>query len=70
MEFTTSEQYLYPDEETKKRYIERLRQTNYELELYNLFLDEALAQIDTQLHQQKRARLLQREQLSKQKRFN
>lgn len=59
-----SEQYPYPDEETKKRCLEGLRQTNYQLELYNLFLDEAIAQIDAQLRQQKRARLLQQEQLT------
>jgi hypothetical protein len=41
-----------------------LRQTNHRLELYNLFLDDALAQIDAELRQQKRARLLQREQLT------
>ena len=61
-----SEQYPYPDEETKKNCLEGLRQTNYRLELYNLFLDDAIAQIDAQLRQQKRARLLKREQLTKQ----
>ncbi len=61
-----SEQNPYPDEETKKRCLERLRQTNYQLELYNLFLDDAIAQIDAELRQQKRARLLQRNQLTKQ----
>jgi len=61
-----SEQYLYPDEETKKRCLEGLRQTNYRLELYNLFLDDVIAQIDAELRQQKRARLLQREKLTKQ----
>ena len=60
-----SEQYSYPDEETKKRCLEGLRQTNYRLELYNLFLDEAIAQIDAELRQQKRARLLERDQLTK-----
>ena len=59
-----SEQYQYPDEETKKRCLEGLRQTNHRLELYNLFLDEAISQIETELRQQKRARLLQREQLT------
>jgi hypothetical protein len=58
-----SEQYPYPDEETKQRCLEGLRQTNHRLELYNLFLDDAIAQIDAELRQQKRARLLQREQL-------
>jgi hypothetical protein len=31
---------------------------------YNLFLDDAIAQIDAELRQQKRARLLQREKLT------
>ena len=55
-----SEQHPYPDQETKKRCLEGLRQTNCQLELYNLFLEEAIAQIDVELRQQKRARLLQR----------
>jgi hypothetical protein len=55
-----SEQQFYPDEATKKRCLEGLRQSNYQLELYNLFLDEAIAKVDTELRQQKRTRLLQR----------
>lgn len=51
---------LYPDEETKKRCLQGLRQTNNQLELYNLFLDEAISQIDAELRQQKRTRLSQR----------
>jgi hypothetical protein len=58
-----NEQYPYPDRETKKRCLEGLRQTNHRLELYNLFLDEAIAQVDAELRQQKRARLLRREPL-------
>lgn len=60
-----SEQYPYPDEETRKRCLKGLRQSNYQLELYNLFLDEAIAQIDAELRQQKRARLSQRDRLNK-----
>jgi hypothetical protein len=52
--------YSYPTEETKKYCLEHLRQTNRQLELYNLFLDEAIAQIDTELRQHKRNRLLQK----------
>jgi hypothetical protein len=59
-----SEQYSYPDKETKKRCLEGLKQTNHRLELYNLFLDDAIAQIDAELRQQKRTRLLQREQVN------
>jgi hypothetical protein len=58
-----SEQYSYPDEETKKRCLDGLKQANHRLELYNLFLDDAIAQIDAELRQQKRTRLLQREQV-------
>jgi len=55
--------FPYPDQETKKRCLENLKQTNYKLELYNLFLDDAIAQIETELRQQKRNRLSQRHQL-------
>jgi hypothetical protein len=53
----------YPDQETKQRCLENLKQTNYKLELYNLFLDDAIAQIEIELRQQKRTRLSQRHQL-------
>ena len=52
--------YPYPDEETKKRCLDGLRESNRQLELYNLFLDDAIAKIDLELRQQKRTRLLQR----------
>ena len=55
-----SEQQFYPDKETQQRCLERLRKSNDQLELYNLFLDEAIAKVDAELRQQKRARLLQR----------
>lgn len=53
----------YPDQETKQRCLENLKHTNYKLELYNLFLDDAIAQIEIELRQQKRTRLSQRHQL-------
>ena len=56
------QRYPYPDEETKKRCLDGLRESNRQLELYNLFLDDAIAQIDLGLRQQKRERLLQRVQ--------
>jgi hypothetical protein len=56
-----SEQCSYSDQETKKRCLDGLKQTNHRLELYNLFLDDAIAQIDAELRQQRRTRLLQRE---------
>jgi hypothetical protein len=55
-----SQRYPYPDEETKKRCLDGLRESNRQLELYNLFLDDAIAQIDVELRQQKRERLLQK----------
>ena len=55
-----SQQPFYPDEATKKRCLEGLKQSNYQLELYNLSLDEAIALVDAELRQQKRTRLLQR----------
>ncbi|MFB2894805.1 hypothetical protein ACE1CI_17990 [Aerosakkonemataceae cyanobacterium BLCC-F50] len=54
------DQYPYPNEETRISCLQRLRETNCQLELYNLFLDDAIAQIDSELRQQKRERLLQR----------
>ena len=53
----------YPDQETKQRCLENLKQTNHQLELYNLFLDDAIAQIEIELRQQKRTRLSQRHRL-------
>ncbi|WP_019499306.1 hypothetical protein [Pseudanabaena sp. PCC 6802] len=50
--------YPYPNEETKRNCLDRLRETNRQLELYNLFLDDAISQIDSELRQQKRERLL------------
>jgi hypothetical protein len=54
------QQYLYPDEETRKNCLDKLRESNRQLELYNLFLDDAISQIDLELRQHKRVRLLQR----------
>ena len=56
-----TDQNFYPNEETRKLCLENLRQTNRQLELYNLFLDDAIAQIDSELRQQKRIRLLQKD---------
>jgi hypothetical protein len=51
--------YPYPDEETRKICLERLRESNRQLELYNLFLDDAIAEIERDLRQQQRSRLTQ-----------
>jgi hypothetical protein len=52
---------FYPDDETKQRCIDNLRQSNRQLDLYNLFLDDAIAQIDLKLRQYKRKRLSSQE---------
>jgi hypothetical protein len=55
-----TERYPYPNEEIRKNCLDRLRETNRQLDLYNLFLDDAISQVDSELRHQKRARLLQR----------
>jgi hypothetical protein len=55
-----TDRYPYPNEEVRKNCLDRLRETTRQLDLYNLFLDEAIAQVDVELRQQKRKRLLQR----------
>ena len=55
-----TDRYPYPNEEVRKSCLNRLRETTRQLDLYNLFLDDAIAQIDAELRQQKRKRLLQR----------
>ncbi|MFM6403582.1 MAG: hypothetical protein ACKPGT_02590 [Microcystis sp.] len=52
----------YPDEATRKQCLESLRETNRQIELYNLFLDDILAQLETESRQKRRERLLQRGQ--------
>ena len=46
-----TERYPYPDLETKQRCLDGLRESNRQLELYNLFLDDAFAE---RLHQENR----------------
>jgi hypothetical protein len=55
-----TDRYPYPNEEVKKNCLDRLRETNRQLDLYNLFLDDAIAQVDAELRQQKRKRLLKK----------
>jgi hypothetical protein len=47
-----TERYHHPTEETKKSCLDRLRESNRQLELYNLFLDDAFAK---RLHQENRS---------------
>ena len=46
-----------PDPEKVKRTVERLRESNRQLELVTLALDELIAMVDTDLRQQRRTRL-------------
>jgi hypothetical protein len=55
-----TDRYPYPDAETKKNCLDRLQESNRQLELYNLFLDDAIAQVDAELRQHRRSRLLQK----------
>ncbi len=57
-----TDRYPYPDKQTRKKCLDSLRESNRQLELYNLFLDDAIAQIDSGLRQQRREKLLQRVQ--------
>jgi hypothetical protein len=65
MELTMTYRTSYPDEATRKQSLERLRETNRQIELYNLFLDDILAQLETESRQKRRERLLQRGQTIK-----
>ncbi len=47
-----TDRYPYPTEETRKKCLDRLRESNRQLELYNLFLDDAFAK---RLHQENRS---------------
>jgi hypothetical protein len=62
MELTMTYRTSYPDEAARKQCLERLRETNRQIELYNLFLDDILAQLETESRQKRRERLLQRGQ--------
>ena len=46
-----------PDPEKVKRTVERLRESNLQLELVTLALDELIALVDTDLRSQRRSRL-------------
>ena len=46
-----------PDPEKLKRAVERLRESNRQLELVTLALDELIARVDTDLCRQRRTRL-------------
>ncbi len=53
-----------PDPEKVKRTVERLRESNRQLELVTLALDELIARVDTDLRCQRRTRIQGLQQLS------
>ncbi len=52
--------YPYPDETSRKKCLKYLRETNHQLELNNLRLEEILAKLEAEVRQQKWERLLKR----------
>lgn len=52
-----TQQPQIPDTETRKRSVERLRESNRQLELVTLALDELIAMVETDLRRQHRERL-------------
>jgi hypothetical protein len=51
-------QFKIPDPETRAKSIAKLKEASRLLDLFNLELDEAIAMVDKDLREQKRARLL------------
>jgi hypothetical protein len=51
-------QFKIPDPETRAKSIANLKEASRLLDLFNLELDEAIAIVDKDLREQKRARLL------------
>lgn len=52
-----TQQPQIPDAETRKRSVERLRESNRQLEHVTLALDELIAMVETDLRRQRRERL-------------
>jgi hypothetical protein len=53
-----SEEFRIPDAETRAKNLASLRAVVHQLDIVNLMLDEAIALVDRDLLQQRRARLL------------
>lgn len=62
-----SEPFKIPDAETRRRSVERLRESNRQLELVGLALDELLAMAEVELCRQRRERLEKKYQRESQK---
>jgi hypothetical protein len=52
-----TERFPIPDVETRKKEVERLREGNRQLALFNLQLDELIAMVEADLRRQRRERL-------------
>jgi hypothetical protein len=52
-----TERFPIPDAETRRKEVERLREGNRQLELFNLELDELIAMVEVDLRRQRRERL-------------
>jgi hypothetical protein len=53
-----SNEFRIPDPETRAKNLARLKEVTRQLDILNLVLDEAIAFVDRDLLQQRRARLL------------
>ncbi|MBW4621361.1 MAG: hypothetical protein KME17_18625 [Cyanosarcina radialis HA8281-LM2] len=54
-----------PDPETRRRSIERLRESNRQLELFTLALDELIATVETDIRRQRRVILERKHHLAR-----
>jgi hypothetical protein len=59
-----TERFPIPDAETRRKEVERLRESNRQLELFNLELDELIAMVETDLRGQRRERLEKRAEIA------
>jgi hypothetical protein len=53
-----SNEFRIPDPETRAKNLAKLKEVTRQLDILNLMLDEAIALVDRDLRQQRRARLL------------
>ncbi|PSF36604.1 hypothetical protein C7H19_13060 [Aphanothece hegewaldii CCALA 016] len=60
-----TQQRTVPNEEARKQSLKGLRESNHQLDLLNLQLDEFIAMIEAELRKQKRERLLNRQKVEK-----
>jgi hypothetical protein len=58
LELIISNEFRIPDPETRAKNLAKLKEVTRQLDILNLVLDEAIAFVDRDLLQQRRARLL------------